>query len=179
MLLGTWFDDTHSMPTVVSYVDLQKEVLESIKIFGYDPDAIYFIATPKSRFWSEKSCAYHGSTSVGPYPTSVAFVDFPYQPTVCANLGIGGDAATTVLAFHEIIEAMNDPRLGDKTVPPYTPAAEFPSNFGWLNAAGAELGDLCGTLQGYPAMPITLNGKIFWIQAQWSNQDHGCVYSWP
>lgn len=180
MLLGTWFDDVHPMPVLAGTADIEKEVRASIAIFGYDPDAIYFIATPKSRFWSADACAYHGSTSAGgSYPTTVAYVDFPYQPTVCAKLGIGGAAATTVLAFHEVIEAMNDPRLGDKPVPPKTPAAELPSNFGWVNPAGAELGDLCGTLQGFPALPILLNGKTFWIQAQWSNQDHGCVYSWP
>jgi len=179
MLLGTWFDDVHPMPIAAGTADIEKEVRASINVFGYDPDAIYFIATPKARYWSANACAYHGSTSAGPYPTSVAYVDFPYQPVVCAKLGSGAAAATTVLAFHEIIEAMNDPRLSDKPVPPKTPVAEFPSNFGWLNRDGLELGDLCGTLQGFPAMPIMLHGEQFWIQAQWSNADHGCVYSWP
>jgi hypothetical protein len=101
------------------------------------------------------------------------------DPRDLSKLGLSGAAATTVLAFHEIIEAMNDPRLGDLPVPPNTPAAELPSNFGWLDRDGNELGDKCGTLQGFPAMPITLNGEQFFIQAQWSNQDHGCVYSSP
>jgi hypothetical protein len=182
LLKGVWYDDIHARPDPLSGSDIEKEVRESTKHFGYNKDAIYFIATPPDRTWNQTACAYHASASNAPYTDSIIYVDLPYQPNVC-QIGLSEAAVTTVIAFHELAEAMNDPRYGDVPLNkiPGQPfyISDYPSNFGWLDKNGAELGDICGTLQGFPAKSITLNGTAYSIQALWSNADHGCVYSSP
>lgn len=168
LLKGIWYDSDNAMPTNPSTEDIQKEVRRSAAHFGYNEDAIYYVVTPPGRTWNIDACAYHSSTHNNDNTPSIIYVDLPYQPEVC-QIGLTGAEATTVLAFHELIEAMTDPRYGDK--PSLTS-----KSFAWVAPDGRENADKCGTLEGYPQLDIVLGGETYTIQAQWSNAHGACIY---
>ena len=170
LLKGIWYDDQNPMSFNPSGQEIEQEVRRSAQHFGYDKDAIYYIVTPPNRIWGEgRPCSYH-SSAANVAGDSIIYVDFPYQPQVC-QIGLSGADATTIIAFHELIEAMTDPRYGDLPV-------TFGDSFGWVARDNRENADKCGTLEGFPKLDVNLGGSTYAIQAQWSNVDHACVYSW-
>jgi hypothetical protein len=83
------------------------------------------------------------------------------------------DSTANVLS-HETFEIITDPD------PPATFADLFNGNFGWpaLNSLvefGNEIGDICeDPFFGYN--PVTLNGKSYEIQPEYSNKFHTCAF---
>jgi len=191
ILKGAWFDDVNPMPkgtwadtgehykwAEVEHV--QKEVSRSVEHFGADPDAIYFIVTPPDRLLSNWGgvLAYHSSSNVSAAKYSVAYADLPYQPDLwlAQKPGIGAIGATTVVAYHELVEAITDPRYGDN---PTHEGAWYPANFGWLDNQGAEIADKCGNVDVFVPQDFVVGGQVFKVPALWSNATHNCEYTYP
>lgn len=191
ILKGVWFDDENPMPTGKDLTTnehykwaevkhIQKEVSRSVEHFGAHPDAIYFIVTPPDRrlFGWGGVLAYHSSCKTGAAKYSVAYADFPYQPDLwlAQKPGIGKVGATTIVAYHELVEAITDPRYGDN---PTHEGAWYPANFGWLDNQGAEIADKCGDVDVFVPQDFAVGGQIFKVPALWSNAVHNCAYTYP
>ncbi len=115
---------------------------------------------------SVQFCALHDSVT---FDDSVGHVVFTLEPyldsSVCSVLPgtPNGQLADTTYSFlsHEIFEAITDPD-GDAW---------------WIHdftfAYGSEMADNC---QRRPHGSVPLNGKLYNVQPEYSNQLHGCVY---
>lgn len=112
-------------------------------------------------------CAFHGSVIFSDAVGHVVFTVQPYQdnPNCLALPGTpNGQLADTTYTFlsHEVFETISDPNGDAWWVHNVT--------FAW----GYEIADLC---QRRPHPNVTLNGHIYNLQAEYSNQFHGCAYS--
>lgn len=190
ILKGVWFDDDNPMPTGydsstkqtfkwAEVEQIQKEAFRSILYFGYCEDCIYFIVTPPDRRlinWT--AAAYHSSFNFGGTSNSIAYVDLPYQPdlSLAKEPGIGPIGATTILAYHELVEAMTDPRYGDN---PVHEGTWFPSNFGWVDNNNLEIADKCGDVNVFIPQDFVVDGQTYKVPELWSNAIHNCTYTLP
>ena len=190
ILKGVWFDDGNPMPTGIDLStnqkykwaeveEIQKEAFRSVLYFGYCEDCIYFIVTPPDRkLINWNAYAYHSSFNFGGTSNSIAYVDLPYQPglKLATDPGIGAIGATTIIAYHELVEAMTDPRYGDN---PVHEGAWFPSNFGWVDNNNQEIADKCGDVNVFTPQDFVVNGQTYKVPALWSNAIHNCAYTLP
>ncbi len=123
-------------------------------------------------------CAYHGYVTFKDAVGHVLYTVEPYQdvagcqarPTGTPN-GQLTDSTDDTLS-HEVFETISDPDLTAW----YVHALTF-SN-------GNEIGDLCVRAAVFPGKNIysfygnvVLNGHLYSVQPEYSNQFHGCVYS--
>ena len=170
---------------------MQQEVLRAVNHFGYDPDAIYFIATDRQRYWNTsitKAGAYHSSFESPPLPQSVIYAELPYTgilefaqglydsfPLTKSNWTLSYASAVSALSFHELAEAIVDPRYGDK---PAT-SAPFPSNYGWVSFDNKEIADICGDIYVNDPAVFTIGLVPFLVPQLWSNAAFGCVAMSP
>lgn len=127
-------------------------------------------------------CAYHGSVdfsdighvllSVEPFQDVIGCAAAPPNPN-----GMLADSTNSVLS-HELTEAITDPD-------PFGPGDP---HSGWVSfhsliTAGAEIGDLCEPLgTGPPTFQfkdptVTLNGKAYELQGEYSNKYHACAFA--
>ena len=207
ILKGTWIDP-QPYPTAAkllqynadgsftTFYDLtteqmQKEVLRAVDHFGYDPDAIYFIATDLQRYWDsnkKKAGAYHSSFQSPPLPQSVVYAELPYNgilqfaqglydffPLTKGNWTLSYASSVSLLAFHELAEAINDPRYGDNPAQ----SAPFPSNYGWVSFDNQEIADICGNIYVNDPAVFTIGLVPFLVPQLWSNAAFGCVAQSP
>lgn len=124
-------------------------------------------------------CAYHGSLdysdighvliSVEPYQNVPGCQAAPPNPN-----GILADSTNSVLS-HEQVESITDPD-------PFGPGNK---KSGWVSfksliVAGAEIGDLCEPLGNskfqFLDPTVTLNGKPYELQGEYSNHYHACAF---
>ena len=166
-LAGVWFDDAAPAPAKANSSALAGEAQAAAAHFGNTTqapnlNAQYVIASPSGThpdgFPNTGFCGWH-SSSATPYGR-VAFTNLPYVP----DLGVGGCTTISPAApldgyfsteTHEYAETVTD---------------FWPSN-GWLATGGAEIGDLCESLDSY----LTLGKQQFDVQGLWSNNAGGCV----
>jgi serine protease len=166
-LAGVWFDGRAPAPAKANSNAIANEAQAAAAYFGNTTqapnlNAQYVIASPSGAhpdgFPNTGFCGWHSSTAT-PYGR-VAFTNLPYVP----DLGTG--ACTTISGAapldgyfstesHEYAETVTD----------------FWPNNGWLSTAGAEIGDLCETVDSY----LTLGGQPFDVQGLWSNNAGSCV----
>jgi len=131
----------------------------------YSPD------NPSSFFF----CAYHGSVDFSDIGHVLISVE-PFQnvggcsvdPSHSPN-GLLVDSTSNVLS-HELIESITDP---DPQNFPFTGA-------GWvavsaLTEFGDEIGDVCENAF-FSYIPVSLNGRKYEIQPEYSNKYHGCAF---
>jgi hypothetical protein len=161
---GTWLDTTNSIPnTSLSYSDLLAEVNRAMAANAWTSGAnSYFqVYTPSGVGTSLGSnfCGVHwfANPAVGQivFPQGGCFMSGPWPN------GQTVDAAIDFSA-HEILETVTDP-LG---------TAWFS-----INSSG-EIGDLCNFVFGARAVDgsdLTLNGRKYIVQQEWSNADSACV----
>lgn len=104
-------------------------------------------------------CAYHYS-----FTHNSARVTYGVMPdlgpgTGCEGICGGGTQFdnTCYASSHELVEAIVDPDVGS----------------GWVNAAGAEIGDICNQQEA------PLPGTGFIVQPEWSNRAAACVVVGP
>lgn len=171
-LAGTWTDTTNTFPnTALTSGNLQTEMNNAITANGWTSDANSFfeIFTPSS----------DGTvTAITNSTTGICGIHYFANPAFghILDLGVPGscdpggpypngrliDEAINT-SSHEIIETVTDP-LGD---------AWF-----YLNAAG-EIGDLCnfnfGPRIASDGADITLGGRRYLAQQEWSNAISGCA----
>lgn len=102
----------------------------------------------------------HVIYSVEPYTNVPGCMD-PTSPAGASPNGPAIDSMANVLS-HEIFEAITDPDLN-----------------AWYNRFGAfagnEIGDECAFVFALP--PVSLNGKPYQIQSEYSNFYHACIWT--
>jgi serine protease len=167
-LHGTWFDSA-SIPRHPTDSQIQAEARKAVAHFGYDRDAMYFVATQHGHNTSgfgTQYCAYHGATSTS--SGTAAYTNMPYITDAGASCGQnavnGGSAGlldgVSIVGGHELAEGETDP------IPPS----------GWTDSGGAENGDKCAWVG---LANITLSTGTFAVQPLWSNASSSCVLSYP
>ncbi|HEX6487749.1 MAG TPA: hypothetical protein VF137_02595 [Candidatus Dormibacteraeota bacterium] len=210
-LAGVWDDNSDlapdnpiAEPNTGNSPPLADEAVRAVKHFGYDPEGVYFIATPHGHstagFASNNAtgyCAWHGGLELAD-GSFVRFVNMPYITdgggSCGANIVNAGAQGlldpVSVAAGHEYAETITDPNVWANGV-----ALEGQTATGWYDPdpIGAETGDKCAYpiwntagLQGAglpgEAVNITLNGKPYAVQPLWSNNANnyagGCVTSY-
>ncbi|MGA8576283.1 MAG: hypothetical protein WB609_11465 [Candidatus Cybelea sp.] len=166
---GSWFD-TAAVPKVPTDPQIAAEALKAVAHFGYDSNGVYFVATPPGH--SEANfpahwCAYHSATIQK--KKTVAYVYFPYMPEGGPSCGASivkppagesaADEGVTIIAGHEIGEAITDP----------TPSTAW-------DGPGGEIADVC-------AFNHVANDKFgkkkYTMQEMVSDVDDSCVQSYP
>ena len=166
---------------------IHAEVLRAVDHFGYDSDAVYIIATDVQRYWvssQKKASAYHSSFQSPPLALSPAYAELPYQgildvaqflhdsvPFTLGNWTLSYASSVSLLSFHELAEAIVDPRYGDK---PAT-SAPFPSNYGWVSFDNLEIADRCGDVTVFAPAVFNIGLVPFLVPQLWSNDAFGCV----
>src|SRR6266536_1145980 len=207
IMKGTWIDPQpypnaakvifqHADGSTTTLYDLtddqiHQEVLRAIDHFGYDPDAIYFIATDLQRYWDsnvKKAGAYHSSFVSPPLPFSPAYAELPYNgivqvarglydsfPFTQGNWTLSYASSVSLLAFHELAEAITDPRYGDNPAQ----SAPFPSNYGWVSFDNKEVADRCGDIVANDPAVFSIGIVPFLVPQLWSNNAFGCVAKSP
>jgi hypothetical protein len=121
-------------------------------------------------------CGYHGTTFFGPnaIPLLYSVVMDTFTGPCATGCGTFTGTAlqnTTVVASHELIEAVTDPDIGinQGLGPPV----------GWYDGADipcGEVGDICENGQGDL---ITVGPRTWMVQEIWSNRQQGCVSGGP
>ena len=122
-------------------------------------------------------CAFHSAVTFSDSVGHVLFTVEPYQNVAGCNLPPGGSANSQLIdstddtLSHETSETISDPNL----------------NAWWVHrltiANGEEIGDLCVRAQIIGKniyskdATVNLNGHPYTIQAEYSDQVHGCPYS--
>jgi hypothetical protein len=168
MFVGTWLDTTNAIPhNPPTSADLVNEVNRAMAANGWTSDAnSYFqIYTPSGYGTTTAYCGFHQFTN-----PAVGLILFPADHTFGTCIPTGGfapndvfvDAAINTTA-HEILEALTDP-LGNA----------------WFNSTGEEIADICNFQFGARAADgsnITLAGRKYLVQQQWSNAQQACVLS--
>jgi serine protease len=166
-LAGVWFDDTAPAPSKANSSALAGEAQAAAAHFGNTTqapnlNAQYVIASPSGThpdgFPNSGFCGWH-SSSATPYGR-LAFTNLPYVP----DLGVG--ACTTISSAAPL-----DGYFSTETHEYAETVTDFWPNNGWLGNGGAEIGDLCESLDSY----LTLAGQQFDVQGLWSNSAGGCV----
>lgn len=165
---GSW-DDESPVPKVPNDANISAEALNAVTHFGYDPNGVYFVATPPGR--SEEAfpahyCAYHSVAYYKKKPAPYAYL--PYMPDGGAGCGAGAvkpphdessaDEGVTIMAGHEFGEAITDPS---------------PST-AWDGPEG-EIADQC-SWHGIANEPF--GTKSYTMQPMASNADDACVQSY-
>jgi hypothetical protein len=174
---GAWFDSAASAPSHPTQSQLAAEAARAAAHFGNrSVNAQYIVATShnhNSFGFGLEYCAYHSTTSA--QGATIAYVYLPYITDAGASCGanfngLGPNAGITIVAGHELAEAVTDPQ---------------PSS-GWLDSSGAEIGDKCAWIssgQQGAASNIKLSTGTFPVQSLWSNDFNngggGCVISGP
>jgi len=131
-----------------------------------DPSTVYAFFFPKGTIVNDgsggKSCTdydgYHSSVAIGnvtvPYAISVQCPGFD-------GMGITDLQQLTIVASHEIVEAVTDPI---DTNPGYAQADNPHAVWGVIT--GGETGDMCAFIDGFAWKPSDMN---YSVQRMWSN----------
>lgn len=179
-LKGVWWDDSSTPANPTPDASLGDEAVRAAAHFGYNPDADYFIATPRgsgTTGFAGKGgsyCAYHDSRVNN--GQTIAWTNFPYIPDAGASCGQnfvnanGPLDGVSMVGGHEYAEAVTDPVVGT----------------GWTDLTGNETGDKCAWIAAGPgtAANINLSTGTFPVQSLYSNAANlgtvgGCVLSYP
>lgn len=123
-------------------------------------------------------CGYHGSVTFSDIGHVLLSVE-PFQNVDGCSVstpspnGALVDSTANVLS-HETFETITDPD------PPATFTDLLAGNFGWLalnslTEFGSEIGDVCEN-PFFQYNPVTLNGKSYEIQPEYSNKFHTCAF---
>ena len=166
-LAGVWFDDAAPAPQKANTGALADEAQAAAAHFGNTTQtpnlsAQYVIASPSGThpdgFPNTGFCGWHSSTAT-PYGR-IAFTNLPYVP----DLGVG--ACTTLSPATPL-----DGYFSTETHEYAETVTDFWPSSGWLSSGGAEIGDLCESLDSY----LTLDHQQYDVQGLWSNSAGGCV----
>ena len=190
--LGTSFLATVPVPASHTYLDsdLYPLLHAAAAITGSGLGHIYHVFLPKGvdicldavtcyspdNFNTFVFCAYHGYVTFSDHVGQVLYTVEPYQdvPGCQARPGTPNgqvtDSTDDTLS-HEVFETISDPGLNAWYVQTFT------------FAYGNEIGDLCVRAALFPGNQIysfygnvNLNGHLYSIQPEYSNQFHGCSY---
>src|ERR1041385_6602526 len=109
---GSWMDFDHPVPS--SYptsAQFQAEVLAAATHFNAPDDGVIVVALPPKIPMPSGYCARHGSF-VRSGHKAIPYVELPYQANGITNCDPCPDAAAAVTdsMFHELMEAVTDPR---------------------------------------------------------------------
>ena len=121
---------------------------------------------------------YHGSVTFSDIGHVLLSVE-PFQNVDGCSVatpspnGVLVDSTANVLS-HETFETITDPD------PPATFTDLLAGNSGWLalnslTEFGSEIGDVCEN-PFFQYNPVTLNGKSYEIQPEYSNKFHACAF---
>lgn len=134
---GAWMDN-NPVPLYPTDAQIAQEAIDSVAVFGYDPNGSYVVATPHGRSsanFPQFFCAYHGATAYN--GNNLYYTYLPYQPDAGRTCGAytvpppadekGIDEGVTILEGHELGESVTDPLPGT----------------GWIDGNGNEIGDDC------------------------------------
>jgi len=114
-------------------------------------------------------CGYHGTTSTPEMAYSV-LPDFSTGGMATPNCTFGSEfQSVTRVSSHEVVEAITDPEVGLANSPA-PPLAWYDTNF------PGEVADICQQFVGNIQFP---DGRLYVVQAQWSNRQGACVFSGP
>ncbi len=165
---GSW-DDKSPVPGKPTDAQIAAESLRAVGHFGYDPSAVYFIATPHKHSeagFASHWCAYHSYTEYGTQPVPYAY--FPYIPDGAKACGAnavkapsdesGADEGVTIFAGHEFGETITDPQP-----------------FSAWNGPQGEIADQC-QFSGFANEPFRT--KSYTMQPMASDVDSACVQSY-
>jgi serine protease len=170
---GSWYDNVHPAPAQPTEAQIAQEAANAAWHFGYDPDAIYFIATAHGQSAAGFPGSFCASHSVAFFPLGpVAYVDFPYIPDAnfphiidngCGANDVNAGAAgmldgVSILAGHEYTEA-----LTDKWVT------------AWYDSSGSVQGEIGDKCKWWNLHDIYLPTGTFAVQPLWSNAANGCM----
>jgi hypothetical protein len=177
---------TYSVPHTMSPAQLGAAVTSAVQYFfpsggGGGYDKLYHIFLPAGQDAcldpaltqcyspdvpsTHKACAWHTSFNTTDKNGASIHVIYSVEPmeavtgcTFTGPLGNPSDSTNKVLS-HETFEAITDP---DYTT-------------GWIrNSDNQEIGDICNSAS-FVVNPITLNGKAYAIQSEYSNATHLCA----
>lgn len=163
---GTVVDDTDIQAELASQLQEGNLPQPEVDAQGY-PRTLYIIDFPPGVAVTLQGaqscvdfCAYH-STAVLNGKTVLYAVQPDFGPSSgCA----GGCGNGTVLQnqesvhSHQLVEAVTDPEVGINLV-------------GWYDNNNGEIGDICNAEQA----PLTVNGRTYTVQKEWSNRLNDCV----
>ncbi len=166
---GSWIDPA-AVPKTPNDPQIAAEAIKAVDHFGYDSNGVYFVVTPHGRSeanFPDHWCSYHGTTVEK--KKNVAYVYFPYVPdggTSCGANSIdpppgesAADEGVTIIAGHEIGEAITDPQ---------------PST-AW-DGPGGEIADVCAF---FNIANDTFGKRKFTMQAMVSDATASCVQTYP
>jgi hypothetical protein len=165
---GSW-DDRSPLPGKPTDSQIAAETLRAVGHFGFDPNGVYFVATPHKHSeagFGSHWCSYHSYAEYNKQPVPYAY--FPYIPdagTACGASAVkppsdesAGDEGVTIFAGHEFGETITDPQ-------PFS---------AWTGPQG-EIADQC-QFSGYANDPF--GSKSYTMQPMASNADNACVQSY-
>ena len=122
-------------------------------------------------------CAYHGTGTYGPSNIPLVYAANMDLFTGPCSFGCGGNATplqdTTSLHSHELVEAVTDADIGLVTGNNYA----FPAAWGDNNNMCGEIADICA--DGSPGDIITVAGRSWTVQPEWSNLQNKCTSTGP
>jgi serine protease len=161
VLGGVWVDNARSAPSNASATAISNEANSGASHFGVSgANADVFVVSPSGThpdgFPNTGFCAWHD------WNGRVAFTNMPFVLDAGSSCGSNSVRSRldgfSIVGGHEYGEAASDP------VPPS----------GWVDASGAENGDLCAWIN---LSAISLPTGSFAVQPLWSNAAGGCVTS--
>jgi hypothetical protein len=169
--LGTYVDSAAPAGAQVNDDQVQQEIgrlIDAGQIPQPDADTLYMVHFPagvtitmQSYASCRQFCAYHSSFTHG--SGAVYYGIMPDFSGACASCG--GEPtqfdSTTVVASHEVAEAITDPNIGIAN------ATGDERQLGWYDDKNSEIADVC---QG---QSFTLAG--YRVTELWSNQQNACV----
>ncbi len=181
LLAGVWYDNSSAAPSSPTQTDLANEAINAAAYFGNTtPDSNttveYVINTATGNNmagFGTQWCAWHDyvSSSYG----NIAYTNMPYITDAGSSCGAdnvnpdpaGATDGITLVGGHEFAETETD---------------IYPSG-GWIDSAGAEIGDKCAWVSGAGAATnVSINGVTFPVQSLWSNAAAGgagdCAFSY-
>jgi hypothetical protein len=166
-LMGVWNDD-RKIPRHPTDAQIAAEAAASVKVFGYNPNAVYIVATARNHDpagFGVNYCGYHSETTTN--AGTIAYFPIGYMPDAGANCGAGVIAASpNQPSADEGVSIIAGTEYADTITEPLPPTA-------W-NDGGSEVADLCGPFTQIQNVQFGL--KAFALGPLWGNTQNSCVF---
>jgi hypothetical protein len=168
---GTWVDtqEPSAAPTVEQ---VQAEVARAISHAGWtvNANAVVVVLLPSGASPSpvgHDSCGYHTAASAGYLRQTAPAIAVAGYPSGACDVGIGGTDGTTLIASHELAEAITDP-IG---------AVYGPS--GWWGIGGPPLGEVADACEPTASFLQLSDGGSAVVSDIYGLQQSRCVSFGP
>jgi hypothetical protein len=169
--IGTYVDTGAPSTSQLSDSDVQKELarlVDANAVPAPDGNTLYMIHFPAGVSISmdgatscQQFCAYHASVTHG--SGTIYYGVMPDFSGACSSCG--GESTsfngTTVVASHEVAEAITDPNIGVAN------ATNDEHQLGWYDDQNDEIGDVC------EGQSVTFAG--YRVTEVWSNKQNACA----